>query len=141
HDYDGNPCSHRKAHNIYGMQVTRATFDGIKKFAPHRRPFVLTRSSYAGAQRFTAGWTGDNIASWEHLWIANIQCQTVNISGMSFIGSDIGGFIESPDGELYLRWLQMAIFHPFFRTHSSGDHGDQEPWSFGDPFTEFCKKA
>ena len=141
HDYDGHPCSHRKAHNVYGMQMTRATYEGIKKYAPDRRPLVITRSSYAGAQRFTSGWTGDNVASWEHLWIANIQCQSMSVCGMSFIGSDIGGFIDNPDGELYLRWLQLAIFHPFFRTHSSGDHGDQEPWSFGPKYTELSKKA
>ena len=141
HDYDGNPCSHRKAHNVYGMQMTRATHMGLKKHAPDKRPFVITRSSYAGAQRYTSGWTGDNVASWEHLWIANVQCQRVSISGMSFIGSDIGGFIDSPDGELYLRWLQMAVFHPFMRTHSSGDHGDQEPWSFGDKYTDLCKRV
>ncbi len=141
HDYDGHPSSHRKAHNVYGMQMTRATFEGLKRFAPDQRPFVLTRSSYAGSQRFTSGWTGDNVASWEHLWIANIQCQSMSISGMSFIGSDIGGFINTPDGELYLRWLQMAIFHPFFRTHSSGDHGDQEPWSFGEKYTQLSKSA
>ena len=141
HDYDGHPTSHRKAHNVYGMQMTRATYDGIKKHAPDLRPFVLTRSSFAGSQRFTSAWTGDNVASWEHLKIANTQCQSMNICGMSFIGSDIGGFINSPDGELYLRWLQMAIFHPFFRTHSSGDHGDQEPWSFGENYAGLSKKA
>ena len=141
HDYDGNPCSHRKAHNVYGMQMSRATYDGLKQSAPHNRPFVITRSTYAGGQRYSSGWTGDNVASWEHLKIANKQCQRVAISGMSFIGSDIGGFIDQPDGELYLRWLQMAVFHPFFRTHSSGDHGEQEPWSFGDDIAALCRKA
>lgn len=141
HDYDGNPCSHRKGHNVYGMQMARATYHGVKKFAAPNRPFVITRSGYAGVQRYTSGWTGDNVASWEHLKIANVQCQRLSISGMSFIGSDIGGFIETPDGELYIRWLQLAIFHPFCRTHSSGDHGDQEPWSFGDEFTDMARKA
>lgn len=141
HDYDGNPCSHRKGHNVYGMQMARATYHGVKKFSNPDRPFVITRSGYAGVQRYTSAWTGDNVASWEHLKIANVQCQRLSISGMSFIGSDIGGFIETPDGELYIRWLQLAIFHPFCRTHSSGDHGDQEPWSFGDEFTDMARKA
>ncbi len=141
HDYDGNPCSHRKAHNVYGMQMTRATYDGLKQNAPQNRPFVITRSTYAGGQRYSSGWTGDNVATWEQLKIANRQCQRVAISGMSFIGSDIGGFIDQPSGELYLRWLQMAVFHPFFRTHSSGDHGDQEPWSFGEEIAELSRKA
>jgi alpha-glucosidase len=141
HDYDGNPCSHKKAHNVYGMQMSRATYHGLKQNAPEKRPFVITRSTYAGGQRYSSGWTGDNLATWEHLKIANKQCQRVAISGMSFIGSDIGGFIDQPDGELYLRWLQMAVFHPFFRTHSSGDHGDQEPWAFGEKIAELSRRA
>lgn len=131
HDYDGNPCSHRKAHNIYGMQMSRATFDGVKRYLNGKRPLVITRSTYSGGQRYAAGWTGDNVASWEHLTVANIQCQRLSMCGFSFIGSDVGGFVETPSPELYIRWIQLAIFHPFLRTHSSGDHGAQEPWSFG----------
>ncbi|WP_260625837.1 glycoside hydrolase family 31 protein [Hymenobacter sediminicola] len=138
--YDGHPTSHRKAHNIYGMQMARATNEGVKRFAYPNRPFTITRSTYAGGQRYSSGWTGDNIASWEHLWLANIQCQRLSISGFSFVGSDIGGFIDTPDAELYVRWVALGAFHPFFRTHSSGDHGDQEPWSFGEPAAELAKR-
>ncbi|QNF35726.1 DUF4968 domain-containing protein [Adhaeribacter swui] len=139
-DYDGNSCSHKKAHNIYGMQMARATNQGVKKYAYPNRPFTITRSGYSGVQRFAATWTGDNIASWEHMWLANIQCQRLSISGYSFAGSDIGGFIDTPSGELYIRWLALGVFHPFCRTHSSGDHGDQEPWSFGDENTNLARK-
>ncbi len=131
HDYDGDSGSHRKAHNVYGMQMARATYEGVKKFMSPNRPFVITRSGYSGVQRYSSVWTGDNVASWEHLAIANRQCQRLSISGISFCGSDIGGFIQSPTGELYARWIQLGIFHMFCRTHSSGDHGEQEPWSFG----------
>ncbi|GAA4305742.1 glycoside hydrolase family 31 protein [Aestuariibaculum suncheonense] len=140
HDYEGNPCSHRKAHNIYGMQMARATYQGLKKFAYPKRPFVITRAAYSGTQRYTSSWTGDNVASWEHLSIANIQAQRMCMSGFSFIGSDIGGFAEQPNGELYARWIQLGIFHPFCRTHSSGDHGDQEPWAFGKNVTNVVRK-
>jgi alpha-glucosidase len=138
--YDGQPASHRKAHNIYGMQMARATTAGAARFNYPNRPFTLTRSTYAGGQRYAAGWTGDNVATWEHLWLANVQCQRLSISGFSFVGSDIGGFIETPSGELYVRWLALGAFHPFFRTHSSGDHGDQEPWSFGEPYTSLARQ-
>ena len=140
HDYDGNPCSHRKAHNIYGTQMARATYEGVKKYAYPKRPFIITRSAYSGAQRYTSSWTGDNVATWEHLWIANIQVQRMSLSGMGFTGSDIGGFAEQPSGELYARWIQLGVFHPFCRTHSSGDHGNQEPWSFDDDVVNITRK-
>lgn len=140
HDYDGNPCSHQKAHNIYGMQMARATYEGLKRFNYPKRPFVITRSAYSGTQRYTSTWMGDNVATWEHLQIANIQAQRLAHSGFSFAGSDIGGFAEQPNGELYARWIQLGVFHAFCRTHSSGDHGDQEPWTFDEEITDVVRK-
>lgn len=140
HDYDGHPCSHRKAHNIYGMQMVRATYEGVKKYVYPKRPFVITRAAYAGTQRYSSTWTGDNVATWEHLWIANVQVQRMCMSGYSFVGSDIGGFAEQPSGELFARWIQLGVFHPFCRVHSSGDHGDQEPWSFDEEVTGIVRK-
>ena len=139
HDYDGHPCSHRKAHNIYGMQMARATYHGVKKYTYPKRPFIITRSAYSGAQRYCSSWTGDNVATWEHLWVANQQIQRMCLSGMSFIGTDIGGFAEQPTGELFSRWIQLGVFHPFCRVHSSGDHGDQEPWSFDEEVTNIVR--
>ncbi len=140
HDYDGHPCSHRKAHNIYGAQMARATYEGVKKFIYPKRPFVITRSAYSGTQRYTSSWFGDNVATWEHLSIANIQAQRMALSGMSFAGSDIGGFAEQPTGELFARWIALGVFHPFCRVHSSGDHGDQEPWTFDENVTDITRK-
>jgi len=140
HDFDGHPCSHRRAHNIYGTQMVRATRDGIARYNEGKRPFVITRSAYAGAWRYSSAWTGDNISTWEHLKIANHQCQRLNLSGYTFVGSDIGGFLDKTNGELYTRWIQLGIFHPFCRTHSSGEHGNQEPWSFGEPYTSIVRK-
>lgn len=140
HNYDGHPCSHRKAHNVYGTQMVRATYEGVKKYIYPKRPFVITRAAYSGAQRYACTWTGDNVATWEHLWIANVQIQRMCMSGYSFVGSDIGGFAEQPNGELFARWIQLGIFHPFCRVHSSGDHGDQEPWSFDNEVTDIVRK-
>lgn len=163
HHFDGDPGSHRKAHNIYGMQMARATREGLAEEQPDKRPFLLTRASFSGGQRYAAIWTGDNFSSWEHLQIANIQCQRLSISGFSFCGTDIGGFAGEPDGELYTRWLQLAVFHPVMRTHTKGAHetgdaidthsaeeqiaemsihpSDREPWSFGERWTEIARKA
>ena len=140
HNYDGYPCTHRKAHNVYGMQMVRATYEGIKKYVYPKRPFVITRAAYAGTQRYSSTWTGDNVATWEHLWLANVQVQRMCMSGMSFVGSDIGGFAEQPNGELFARGIQLGVFHPFCRVHSSGDHGDQEPWSFDSDVTDIVRK-
>ena len=160
HDMDGNPSNHRRAHNIYGMQMAKASFKGLKKLNKDKRPFVLTRATYSGGQRYSSVWTGDNIATWEHLQIANTQCQRLSISGFSFTGSDIGGFVEQPSPEMMTRWLQLAVFHPFYRVHSIGNREDgssgveeqevevdpakrldQEPWAFGEETTILTRKA
>lgn len=141
HDYDGHPCSHTKAHNVYGMQMARATYEGVKKHGDNKRGLVITRSGYSGLQRFSSVWTGDNIATWQHIWLANVQCQRLAISGVSYAGSDIGGFIGQPTPEMFVRWIQLGIFHPFCRVHSSQDDGDQEPWSFGTEALDLFREA
>ncbi len=161
HHCEGEPCSHRKAHNIYGMQMAKASLEGMKKHAPDRRPFLLSRAAFAGGQRYAALWTGDNIASWDHLRLAHEQCLRLSISGFSLVGSDIGGFTKEPDAELYARWLQLGVFHPLFRSHSMGYHTDgaalvdmkpeelekhnnanrREPWSFGEEFTAINRES
>ncbi len=142
HDYDGEDVSHRKAHNIYGHLMSKSTAAGLKKYLMPNRPFVITRSAYAGAQRWASVWTGDNVSEWDHLWLASIQCQRLSVSGISFAGSDIGGFIGEPDGELYTRWIQLAAFHPLMRTHSASNETgfNQEPWSFGSKYEFIVKR-
>ena len=161
HDFDGEPTNHKKAHNIYGMNMTRASWDGLKKLQPAKRPFLLGRASFSGGQRYAALWTGDNIASWEHLAIANRQCLRLAISGFSLVGTDIGGFVDDPSPELLTRWLQLSVFHPVMRIHSMGNNADgaaeaeaeevkkaeqenrqdQEPWVHGKEHTKRNRKA
>ncbi len=141
HDYDGHPCSHAKAHNVYGMQMARATYEGVKKHGDNKRGLIITRSGYSGLQRYSSVWTGDNIATWQHIWLANVQCQRLSISGISYAGSDIGGFIGQPSPEMFVRWIQLGIWHPFCRVHSSQDDGDQEPWSFGEEALDLFRDA
>ncbi|TFF36394.1 glycoside hydrolase family 31 protein [Mucilaginibacter psychrotolerans] len=140
HQYDGFRGSHRKAHNVYGMQMVRATYEGLRKQMKNKRPFTITRAGYAGVQRYSSVWTGDNVASWEHLKIGNVQLQRLSVSGISFCGTDIGGFSGEPDGELFTRWIQLGTFSPFMRAHSAGDTKEREPWSFGEPFTSINRK-
>ncbi|RKD16103.1 glycosyl hydrolase [Pelobium manganitolerans] len=131
HQYDGHRGSHRKAHNVYGMQMVRATYTGLKKIQKNKRPFTITRAGYSGVQRYSSCWTGDNVASWEHLKIGSLQMQRLSMSGLPFAGTDIGGFSGEPTGELFTRWIQLGVFSPFMRAHSAGDTAEREPWSFG----------
>src|SRR5690606_23004254 len=132
--------SHRKAHNIYGMQMVRATYEGLRKLTPNKRPFTITRAAYAGTQRYASVWTGDNVATWEHLKMGSLQLQRLAMSGLSFCGTDIGGFSGEPSAELFARWIQFGVFSPFMRAHSAGDTAEREPWSFGQEFEDINRK-
>lgn len=134
HDDGGRRTSHAKNHNTYGLLMTKATREGVLAHRPAERPFVLTRASFAGGQRYSAAWTGDNVASWEHLQMTLPMCLNLGLSGQPFVGSDIGGFIGSPSGELYARWLQLGVFMPLMRTHTETGSAPQEPWSYGEAF-------
>jgi len=131
HFGEGSPDDHRRFHNVYGMQMARASYEGLRNLRPDSRPFVLTRAGFAGIQRFSAVWTGDNVASWEHLALTIPMLANLSVSGVSFVGADVGGFNETPSGELFARWLQAAALTPFFRGHSVGSAKNKEPWEFG----------
>jgi len=131
HNNEGEPSTHREVHNVYGQLMTRATFEGLRRAAPDKRPFVLTRATFAGGQRYSAVWTGDNQSTWHSLQTGLPTLLGLGLSGFSFIGNDIGGFVDSPTPELFTRWAQAAVFFPFMRAHTTRRSLDQEPWSYG----------
>lgn len=122
---------HREWHNLYGIYMQMATALGLtnrclstggdKDPTKKLRPFVLTRSFWAGSQRYGAMWTGDNAASWSHLQIASPMLLSINLAGLSFAGADVGGFFGEPSAELFTRWYQAGAFTPFFRGHAHHD--------------------
>src|SRR5687768_3070265 len=120
HVGDSLAGTHRRYHNVYGMLMSRSTFENVKKLRPEKRPFILTRAGFAGIQRFSAVWTGDNYASWDHLALSIPMLANLSVSGVPFVGGDVGGFNDRPSGELYTRWLQAAVLTPFLRSHSVG---------------------
>ncbi|CAM9234956.1 unnamed protein product [Chrysoparadoxa australica] len=134
---------HRDWHNLYGMYMQRATAEGLVMRSPeaNARPFVLSRSFYAGSQRWGAIWTGDNTATWEHLAAATPMLLSMGIAGLPFVGADVGGFFGEPDAELFLRWMQAGAYQPFFRSHAHHDSKRREPWVFGDPWTQRLRAA
>jgi alpha-glucosidase len=121
----------REIHNIFGMQNSRGTYEGLLKLNPDQRPFVLTRASYAGGQRYSATWTGDNSSTWNHLRMSIPMLLNLGLSGFSMAGDDIGGFAGSPGMDLLTKWIEVGAFNPIFRDHTEKGSNDQEPWAGG----------
>lgn len=127
--------SHKDVHNAYGYWMTAASRDGLLRARPHRRPFVLSRSSVLGGQRHAAVWTGDNQATWTDLRWSLSMTLSLGLSGQPFAGADVGGFDGDPSPELFVRWFELGAWLPFFRGHSSMSACSKEPWSFGPEVT------
>jgi len=141
-DEPGQPrraTTHREIHNIFGIENSRATYEGLLRLKPDLRPFVLTRATYVGGQRYAATWTGDNASTWNHLRISTPQLLNLGLSGMPFVGDDIGGFRGSPPPDLLTRWFEVGAFNPIYRDHTEKGTADQEPWVHG-PEQEAIRK-
>jgi alpha-glucosidase len=138
-DYEGEKASHRKARNIYGMQMARSAQEGAIFQNPQKRPFVLTRSGFSGIQRYAAAWTGDNVASEEHMLAGIRLINSLGLSGVSFAGYDVGGFAREASKSLFARWMSIGAFAPFYRAHSMINSNDAEPWAFGEEVEEISR--
>ncbi|KAM5464685.1 glucosidase II [Microsporum audouinii] len=134
---------HRDVHNINGLTFVNATYNALieRKKGEIRRPFVLTRSFYAGSQRMGAMWTGDNQANWEHLAASFPMILNNGIAGFPFAGADVGGFFGNPSKELLTRWYQAGAFYPFFRAHAHIDTRRREPYMVGEPYRNIISQA
>jgi len=130
-DFAPRDATHSEIHNVYGMQNTRGTFEGMLRLRPGVRPFVMTRASYAGGQRYSATWTGDNSSTWDHLRLCVEQLQNLGLSGFTYSGCDVGGFVGGASPDLLTRWYEVAAFTPVFRNHSAHDAPRMEPWVDG----------
>ncbi|MDO9510453.1 MAG: glycoside hydrolase family 31 protein [Bacteroidales bacterium] len=131
-DWDGQKSTYRQAKNMYGMQMARATFEGAKKALNGDRPLIITRAGFAGLQRYTSIWTGDNQAHDDHMLLGVRLVNSLGMSGVAFSGYDVGGFGGNASPELFARWISLGTFSPFFRTHSAFNTLPSEPWSYGD---------
>ena len=137
----GGPGSHARYHNIYGMQMVRATREALLAERPARRPFVLTRANYIGGQRYAATWTGDNLADWSHLEDAIPMILNLGLSGQPFAGPDIGGFGGNGTPGLFARWMGFGALLPFARGHTGKGNISKEPWAFGPEVERICRLA
>lgn len=140
HNTETGPRSHAEIHNVYGMLETMATREGMLRIHPNERPFIVTRATFAGGQRYAAQWTGDNFGTWDHLRLSMPMLNGMGLSGLQFAGADIGGIEPVPSPELYTRWMQSGVFTPFTWTHSLGP-GNLEPWGFGNRLEDINRQS
>ncbi len=131
--------THAEVHNVYGHFMSMATHQGMEELTG-KRPLVITRACYAGSQKYTAVWTGDNQSVWSHLQMLIPQLCNLGMSGFTIAGTDIGGFGGDTNPELLMRWIQAACFCTFFRNHCAKGQKMQEPWQFGENVVEVYRK-
>lgn len=124
---DGTP--HWKVRNIYGLNMQRAVAEVIQE--ENRRPFLITRSAFAGVQKYGGVWTGDNHSWWEHILQETVRLNSLSVCGVFYSGCDVGGFGGDASAELLIRFTQFGAFTPMFRNHSAIGTRRQEPWAFG----------
>ncbi len=139
--YDGGANSpYAGNRNLFALNEARATFEGLERLRPNDRPYIITRAGYAGIQRYSTMWTGDNTATWDAMALSLPMFETLGLSGEPFIGADAGGFIGRTDAELLTRWYQIAFLTPFCRNHAQRDAYDHEPWRFGTYYEDIIRK-
>ncbi|THA56737.1 glycosyl hydrolase [Streptomyces sp. A0958] len=131
HALEGRGGDHREAHNVYGLAMARAGYEGLSRLRPDERPFLFSRSGWAGMQRYGGTWSGDVTTGWPGLRASLALALGLGLCGVPYSGPDVGGFDGSPSPELYLRWFQLGAYLPLFRTHAAIGAGRREPWEFG----------
>ncbi|WP_411106619.1 glycoside hydrolase family 31 protein [Streptomyces sp. cmx-4-9] len=139
HAMDGAGGDHREGHNVYGLAMARAGWEGLVRLRPAERPFLFSRSGWAGMQRYGGSWSGDVESSWAGLRASLALVMGLGLCGVPYSGPDVGGFGGTPSDELYLRWLQLGAYLPLFRTHSAIWAGRREPWEFGPEVEEHAR--
>lgn len=133
--------SHLRFHNVFGLNMVRASRQGLLLANPDKRPFILSRSNFLGGHRYAATWTGDNLSSVDQMKLSVPMSLTLGLSGQPFNGPDIGGFCENANAELLAQWTAMGVFFPFVRNHTIDGSVDQEPWAFDGAVLDACRTA
>ncbi|MDB6115946.1 MAG: Alpha-glucosidase, partial [Lacunisphaera sp.] len=139
-DDGGTHSPYAKNRNVFALGMARATYEGLARLRPNERPFVITRAGYAGIQRYSTMWTGDNNCSWESLALTIPMFATLGLSGQPFVGADIPGFRGTADGELLARWYEAGFLAPLCRNHAENRSYDHEPWRFGTYYEDIVRK-
>ncbi len=141
HDLEGRGGDHREAHNVYALCMARAGYEGLHAAGPRERPFLLSRSGWAGMQRYGGTWSGHVATGWPGLRASLSLVLGLGLCGVPFSGPDVGGSDGVPSPELYLRWLQLGAYLPLFRTHARCRAGGGELWEFGEEVLAHARGA
>ena len=140
-DEGGIPGPHLRYHNVFGLNMVRASRQGLLLANPQKRPFILSRSNFLGGHRYAATWTGDNLSAPDHMKLSIPMSLTLGLSGQPFNGPDIGGFCENSNGELVAQWTAIGAYFPFVRNHNTKGTIPQEPWAFTPEVLNACRTA
>ncbi|HII4524791.1 TPA: glycoside hydrolase family 31 protein [Clostridium perfringens] len=141
HNSDNGVIEHKEFHNRYGFEMSRCSKEAQEELHPNERGFSMTRATYAGGQRYSSVWTGDNMSLWSQMRMSISMNANLGISGFSFVGNDVSGFGLDSSKELFIRWMEMGPFIPIFRNHSNMYTRRQEPWAFGPRAEKIAKKS
>ena len=130
--FDGKQqVEHREIHNIYGYYYQKCAFNSLlNRFNNKTRPFILSRSYYAGSHKNGWIWTGDQGATYDFMNTSIELNFTNGLCGISGCGTDVGGFLNSPTPDLLKSWYNLGFLYIFFRGHSAFNTIRREPWLF-----------
>lgn len=139
--------SGEKVRNVYPMLVNKTVYEGLLTDRPEQRPMILTRSGFAGIQRYgTALWSGDVGNDWETLRRQIAGGLGMQAAGVPWWTYDAGGFFRPGNQykdkayiERLLRWVQTSVYLPLMRVH--GYQSNTEPWCYGDEAKSIIAKS
>ncbi|MEG1002700.1 MAG: glycoside hydrolase family 31 protein [Clostridium sp.] len=141
HNSDYGMIEHKEFHNRYGLEMSRCSHEAQMELNNNKREFSMTRATYAGGQRYSSVWTGDNMSLWSQMRMSIPMNCNLGLSGFSFVGNDVGGFGLDVEEELFIRWMELGTFLPIFRNHSNMYTRRQEPWAFGKRAEDISREA
>ncbi|KAI1823241.1 glycoside hydrolase family 31 protein [Xylaria intraflava] len=136
----GNGSPEYDFHNLYGYQLLNGTYHALLGVFPTKRPFIIGRSTFAGAGRVAGHWGGDNYSNWPYMYFAIPQALSYSLYGIPMFGVDTCGFAGNATEELCNRWMQLSAFFPFYRNHNEQGFSSQEPYVWPS-VTEASKEA
>jgi alpha-D-xyloside xylohydrolase len=132
---------------VYPLYVSKAVYEGQRQTDPQKRVVILTRSAFAGQQRYgTINWSGDIGGTWDTYKRQIVAGLNYSITGMPYWTTDIGGFFrpgrsqytDEKYQELLTRWFQWGAFNTIFRIH--GYQSETEPWKYGETVENNMRK-